>query len=205
MISQQTLNLELDLAKRIYLYYFDKMADYMSVGSDNYLSWYKDLNVLYFLTSALKSVYIKDDELYLGDTVIDEDDYFSYTSSVREYINYDLREILYAELDTDGNIKDSFTPNEPPVIVTYQTFIQDWRSTVIEITVDDTTELTLPFNISDVDAESVRVTVNDGDPVPSTDPQSEGYHIIGATLYWHEYYNLKAGDKVYIQYLLNIS
>lgn len=204
MISQQTLNLELDLAKRIYLYYFDKMADYMSVGSGEYIKWYKDLNVLYFIVSALKTIQIVDDELTIGSEVIDDDDYTLLTSSVREFINYDLREILYAELDTDGSIKDSFVPNDPQTIVTYQQFLQDWRSSIIEVAIDDVTELTLPFDLSSVDEDSIRITVNDNDPIHMVAPEAEGVHIVGSTLYWHTYYNLKAGDNVFIQYLLNI-
>lgn len=207
MVTQSQLNSEIDLAKRIYIYYNDKLASYLSIGSDKYIAWYKDLCLLLFLCRGLLSIRIDDGLMYIGDTEIDENMYHRFTSNIREYINSDISEIVYAELDSYGNIKDtSGTTPTPPTIVTYQGFNQDWRSISITVTVDDTLEFTMPFNIADVDPDSARVITSlDGNPIPVVSPEEEGIHFVGTTLYWHTYYNLKAGDILYVQYLLNIS
>ena len=75
---------------------------------------------------------------------------------------------------------------------------------VIDIVMDDTTAITVPFNISDIDENSLVITTStDGDPIPMVDPEEEGVHFVGTVMYWHTYYELKAGDKVRIVYLLN--
>jgi len=205
MITQEQLNTEIDLAKRIYLYYFDKYATLLTIGSDKYISWYKDLCILYFLSRGLKAIRIESDKLYIGDSEIDDDTFNLFCLNVREYITSDISDIVYAELDQYGNIKDYSRPATPPTIVTYEGFNQSWESVVIEVLADDQDEVTLPFNIASVNTNSIRIVVNDNDPIPMVDPLEEGVHIIGTTLYWHTYYNLKSGDKIYIQYLLNVS
>lgn len=204
MITQGQLNSEIDLAKRIYIYYWEKMADCISVGSDVYLQWYKDLCVLYFLTKTMLSLRLESDLLYIGDTQVDME-YFQMASlGIREFVTYDVREIVYTELDELGNVKDYVIPAIPPTIVSYQGFNQDYRSTIITIDIDDVNSIGLPFSLSEVDPDSISVTVNDNDPVPLVAPEEEGISIVGSTLSWHTYYNLKAGDRVFIQYVLNV-
>lgn len=206
MITQEQLNTEIDLSKRIYLYYFDKYATYLTIGSDKYLSWYKDLCILYFLLRGLKSIRIVDGLMYIGDKEIDEDFYGNFKSAIREYITSDISDIVYAELDIYGNIKDISSPSTPPVIVTYQGFNREPMVSVIDIVMDNTTAITVPFNINDVDANSLIVTTStDGDPIPMVAPEEEGVHFVGTVMYWHTYYELKSGDKVRIVYLLNVS
>jgi len=206
MVTQSQLNTEIDLAKRIYLYYFDKYATYLTIGSDKYLQWYKDLCVLYFLVRGLKSVRIVDDLLYIGDTEIDETTYAKFGSLVREYVTSDISDIVYAELDIYGNIKDISSPSTPPVIVTYQGFNKEPMVALINIVMDNTTAITVPFNINNIDTDSIVITTStDGDPIPMVALEEEGVHFVGTTMYWHTYYELKAGDKVRIVYLLNVS
>jgi len=204
MITEEKLNSEIDLSKRIYLYYLDKMSSFISIGSDKYIARYKDLCVLYFLCRGLISIRTIDSKFYIGDQEIDEDVLMAFTSRIREYLNNDIKDIVYVELDSHGNVKDYTRPIIPPTIVSYQNYNQDWRSTIITIDIDDVNSITLPFNISDVDPDSIRVVVNDNDPIPLVQSNEEGVTIVGSTLSWHTYYNLKAGDKVFIQYLLNI-
>lgn len=203
MISQETINAELDLAKRIYLYYLDKYADTLSIGSANNIKWYKELCQLYFITDCIQMVSIRDGELYIGSEVIDDEDWRTMTSLIREFVNYDIRDIVYTELDTDSKVKDYNSPLVPPIIVSYQTFNQNWESQLITVTEDDITEVTVEFNIADVDADSIIVTVNDGNPILVVAPEDEGIHFIGTTMYWHTYYNLKIDDVIQIQYLKN--
>lgn len=204
MTTREQLNTEIDLAKRIYLYYFDKYATYLTIGSDKYLSWYKDLCILYFLSKGLKSIRIVDGLMHIGDTEIDEDTYGKFRSGIREYVTSDIGDIVYAELDVYGNIKDISSPSIPPVIVTYQGFNKEPNVALIDIVMDNTTAITVPFNINDVDVNSLIVTTStDGDPIPMVAPEEEGVHFVGTVMYWHTYYELKAGDKVRIVYLLN--
>ena len=69
------------------------------------------------------------------------------------------------------------------------------------ITADGQTEITgLEFNLGDntVDVDSIRLEVQGDDTVYST--TGEGYHIIGTTLYWHHFYDLKVGMQVAIKW-----
>jgi hypothetical protein len=201
MITPSQISREFDLAKKIYLYYWDKMADMLSIGSDRYVGWYKDLCQLYYLTQMMESVYAMNGKLYIGDEQISEDDFILITYNAREFLSNDLREEVYAGLDSEGNVNDYTNPGTPITIVAYSTFTQDWKDVIVEITQDDVTTVTLPFNINNTDPQSIRLNVEDSDPINISNPSEEGFHIIGNTLYWHTYFNLKAGDRLYIQYL----
>ena len=63
MVTQAQINADIDLAKRIFIYYHDKMSSYISLGSDKYIQWYKDLCVIYSLTRGLISIKVVDDLL----------------------------------------------------------------------------------------------------------------------------------------------
>ncbi len=205
MITQEILNTELDLAKKIYIYYLDKLAAYESVGSNRYMSWYKDLCVLYYLTDQLQLVRFDNGLMYIGSQEIDEDDFSTITRNIREFIDYDVRDLVYAELDADGKIKDFYSSNPatPPVIVSYQQFNENWQSVLITVTEDNRTEFTVPFNIANVDTNALIVTVStDSNPIPVVSMGSEGVTFVGSTMYWHTYYNVKAGDIIRIQYLV---
>lgn len=202
MITQETINSELDLAKRIYIYYLDKMATYLAIGSGSYVDWYKDLCTLYYLTEQLQNVYIVDDIAYIGGFEIDEDDFSLITSDIREYINYDIRDIVYTELDSSGKVKDYSSPSVPPIIVAYQSGSSAKQPISITIETDGVTEITLPFNLADVVESSITGTVNDNDPMYIVSPSEEGFHIVGNTLFWHTYYELKVGDILRLEYTL---
>ena len=204
MITQDDLNREIDLSKKIYLEYLYKLATYLSIGSGSYVRWYIDLCVLYYLTDALQSIRLDSNKLYLGNYEVNENFYALVTKHIHEFITYDIREVVYAELDTDSKVKDFSSPMTPPILVTYQPNEQQWQSIDITIETDDITQLTLPFNISDVVSATVMLTVGDGDPLYIVNENEEGYHIVGNTLFWHTYYNLKIGDVINIKYLLNV-
>lgn len=201
MITEAYLNSEKDLAKRIYIYYTDKLLTFKSIGSDRYKDWYKKSMVLYFLTKGLLGIRYDDGDLYCGSKQVDEDFVYKFTANIREYINYDIREYQYIDLDVIGNVKDTAIIPAPPIIISYSIDSAGWQYYVVDITVDDVTEVTLPFDYGEADPNSLNLTVNDGDPVYLVSPSEEGFHIIGSTLYWHTYYNLKAGDQISIRYL----
>ena len=46
-------------------------------------------------------MYIQDNKLFIGSGVIDDDFFYKMTGNVREFVNYDLRQILYSELNSD--------------------------------------------------------------------------------------------------------
>lgn len=67
------------------------------------------------------------------------------------------------------------------------------------ITLDGQTIITpLAFNIADVDIDTLRLEVQGDDSHYNT--TGEGYHIIGNTLYWHSFYDLKVGMQVTIKW-----
>ena len=201
MITSEYLNSEKDLAKRIFIYYTDKLLSLMSVGSDSYINWYKKSCMLYFLLKGLFSFRLVDGVLYIGSEEASEDLLYSYTANIREFVTYDVRELQYINLDVVGNVKDTVIIPTPPILISYTINSAAWKYYIIDVTVDDVTTVTLPFDFAEADPNSLNITVNDGDPVFLVSPSEEGIHIIGSTLYWHTYYNLKAGDKISIRYL----
>lgn len=67
------------------------------------------------------------------------------------------------------------------------------------ITEDGQTTITpLNFDISKVDIDTLRLEVQGDDSHYTT--TGEGYHIIGNTLYWHSFYDLKVGMQVTIKW-----
>jgi hypothetical protein len=192
MITESYLNKEIDLAKKIFIYYIDKTINYLSVGSDRYTQWYIDSLQLYVLLNYLLEVRIEDNTPYCGAEEASESLLLKTFRKVREYYTIDI--------DTAY----SFTEVSVPVIPSYrQPFVADWKSITFIITEDDITSLDLGVDLEAIsDMESIQLVVNGlSDPNYNTNTEVNGYHIVGSTLYWHNYYNLKTGDTVRIQYL----
>lgn len=198
-ITQSFLNTEIDLAERIFTYYTDKLIDLLLVGEKDYQKWYTDSLQVFCLAESLKSLDVTDSKVYIGSHEVGESFLISIGSKVREYLNYELREIVYAELDEKDIIIEPIIPSTPPIIIRIPTQT-GWNHYEISITNNDVTTVALPFNIAIADTNSLSVTVNDHDPDHLVDPAAEGCHITGTTLYWHNYYNLKAGDKIFIKF-----
>jgi len=190
-MTQDYLNREISLAKKILIYYTDKIATYLSVGSGKYIQWYIDSLQLYFLLNLLLNISLDSDKIYLGGEEIEEDTLHTTFNKVREYwtflidLGYDVGEI--------GDI------TEPTFIEPYQS---DWKEFTVSIDINRITQFTLPVNVGEIsDPEAVIVYVNDyGTPIPNVDTEENGYHITGSTFYWHNYYDLLVGDKVHVKY-----
>ena len=88
---------------------------------------------------------IANNELYVGSEIIDDEDWRTMTSFVREFVNYDIRDIVYTELDSDFKVKDYNSPLVPPIIVSYQTFNQNWESQLITIVESDWNRQYIPI------------------------------------------------------------
>jgi len=192
MITQSYLNKEIDLAKKIFIYYVDKALNYLIVGSDKYTTWYIDSLQLYVLLNYLLEVRIEDDLLYCGAEETTETLVLKTFRKVREYYTSDI--------DTDYE----FTEVSVPVTPTYrQPFVADWKSVTFTITEDNTTTLALGVNLENIaDMDSIQLVVNGiSDPNYNSNPAINGYHIEGSTLHWHNFYELLTGDTVRIQYL----
>lgn len=196
MITQSYLNTELDLAARTFLYYSDYLMSYSNVGSDKLYKWYIDSMQLDVLSGALKAVRIEDDAIYIGNTEITLNFYKLLGYKVREYYKSDIDSLYPAFSIIDpADIDPTPGPITPPTTIPY---LADWKELVITITVDTTTSITLPFNWDNIDPESFTISVEDGSPLKST---SGAYYIEDNILYWQYYYDLNAGDKVFINYL----
>ena len=50
-MTQDYLNTEIQLSRKIFMYYTDKMYDQLSIGNSNYKVWYRDGLQLYYLVS----------------------------------------------------------------------------------------------------------------------------------------------------------
>ena len=200
MITQAYLNSEIDLAKRIFIYYSDKLLDKLSVAERDRTPWYIDSLQLDYFLSALLSLTLIDGVLYLGSEIVEPSYLEGVGQSVREFLNAELRQILYLELDEDDIIKDGTIPTEPPTVIVIGGSTYGWRHWDIVVTSEAQTVVPLPFNISQADSNSLTVTVNDQDPDHLTAMEQEGCTIVGRTLYWHNYYDLHIGDILVIIY-----
>ena len=198
MITQSFLNREIDLAKRIFIYYTDKLLDVISIaGKDNSPWYYDSMQIDYFL-NALKSITLVDGAVFIGATEVGEAYLATVGANIREFLNYELRQIVYLELNAEDVITGIITPSEPPIVISYPTAV--WKHWPIAITSEAPATVALPFDISTADSNSLTVKINDQDPDHLVEPTEEGCHIIGAVLYWHNYYDLHLGDTLYISY-----
>jgi len=199
MITQAYLNTEIDLAKRIFIYYTDKLLDIYSVGNKEIQPWYNDSLTIDYLLNALMVCEVVNGSVFIGSNEMPVSYLQGISARVREFLNYELRQIVYAELDQDDHISTQI-PSEPPTVIMVNTPPLGWAEWSIVITQDDVTEVALPFNISAADIYSLSITINGDDPFGLAAPDEEGCHIIGTTLYWHNYYNLKTDDVLVIKY-----
>ena len=85
MVLQEYLNNEIELTSKIFIYYTDKMIDYLSVNSNKYKLWYKDSLQLSYLLSLLKSVWYNNDVTYIGYKEVKDNVLLSTFYKVREY------------------------------------------------------------------------------------------------------------------------
>ena len=200
MITQSFINSEADLAKRIFIYYTDKILDAMEIGDKDYQQWYRDSLQISFFLKGILSTNIVGDKLYLGSGEITEATFMQFGSKIREFLNYELRQIVYSELDATDNVTPPIIPTEPPIVIVTGGSNLGWAYWAITVTEDNPTFVLLPFNIAAADVNSLTVTVNDQDPDHLVDAEAEGCHIVGATLFWHNYYELKTGDIIVIRY-----
>jgi len=75
----------------------------------------------------------------------------------------------------------------------------EWKSKNLVITSDGQTTIPdIGFDIANVDIDTIRLEVQGDDSVYST--TGDGYHIVGSTLYWHHFYDLKIGMQVAIKW-----
>jgi len=150
MITQAYLNTEIDLAKRIFIYHTDKLLDVISVGGRNIQPWYNDaIQVEYFL-NALLSCNIINGSVFIGPNEMDQTWLSGVGSRVREFLNHELRQIVYSDLDESDHYTN-YNPSEPPTVIIINTPALGWLEYPIEITEDDIAEVALPFDISIAD------------------------------------------------------
>ena len=204
MITQTELNKKVDLARQLFIYNQDKMLSYLSLGSSKYLIYYKNCCLLYYLSHAVESLLIQEDgTLLLGTQTLNDDYYRKLSSLINEFVNYDFNKNSYVSdysFIINKGISGGTVSGIPPQVTFYSPNYEDWVSYIVTVTIDDVASITVPFNISEADLESVTVMVNDNNPIPIVSSEEEGCHFINNTLYWHTYYNLKAGDKIYIRF-----
>lgn len=189
MITQSYLTEEIELAQRIFIYYSDRMIEYASVNSLKYLEWYIDSMQLNILLETLESIELDDDDNYLGYTTVSDDFILNVFYKVREYYLIDIDgEYIFEDDDIVIPTGNTYTP-----------YPSNWQYVNIEITTDQTTSFTLPFDMDNVDENSLVVNVDDSNPIPTS--SGEGYYIEDNVFYWTYYFDLNADNIVHIKYL----
>lgn len=200
MVLQEYLNNEIELTSKIFIYYTDKMIDYLSVNSNKYKLWYKDSLQLSYLLSLLKSVWYNNDVTYIG--------YKEVKDNVLLSTFYKVREYWLDEIDSNyvvASIDDITVPSVQP---NYYPFTPEWKSFIVDITENVTKTIDLStynFDYTKIDLKSIIITGNQGlNPIEIvTDNTKEGCRIVGNTFYWNSgnYYDLNSGDQLYFKYL----
>lgn len=193
-MTQDYLDSEILLAKKIFMYYTDIVYDYLAIGSDKYQVWYRDSLQLYFLVTFLESVILYDGVPYIGAAEVTLNNIRRVFDKVREYYR--------TEVETDGeygNVEDYVTD-----IVPYTTPYQaKWKKVNYDITVDGTLMFNLPFTYANIDPKSLRVSVEGYGSEEGLEAE-EAYRIVGNTFYWNHYFNLNSGMRVTFHYLQTI-
>lgn len=165
----------------------DKLALYLAVtgfnGVEVYNTYYKDISVVYSLIRALERVQLYPDNLtfFELETAI---------SKINEYY-------FVTELDDPRFIGTAVEESE--TISTTST--GNWESYTIVVTSNGESVFTgLPFNVDDIDIDTLFLTVN-GDTIPyNINSNEDGYHIVGTVLNWHYFYELRVGDIIIIKW-----
>lgn len=200
MITEGYLYDEIELATSIFLYYTEKMIDYLKVNSSKYKLWYKDSLQISYLLNLLKEVWFEEGTAYLGNSKISD--------RVLLLTFYKIREYWLNDINTDyvsGVNSDITVPDVQPA---YYPFTPEWKSFIVEIAEDNTTTINLSsynFDYTKIDLKSLIITGNQGlNPIEIvTNDESEGCRIVGNTFYWNSgnYYDLNSGDQLYFKYL----
>lgn len=190
-MTQDYLNTEIQLSRKIFMYYTDKMYDQLSIGNSNYKVWYRDGLQLYYLVSFLEDVILDSGVPYLGA--------YELTENALNVVFDKVREYYLVEIDEDGEYldMDSYTAVKPTYLPPYQS---KWNESTYSVAINDLTNFVLPFTYSNIDPKSLIVTIEGYGPIRGTEIE-EAYSISDGRLYWHHYFNLKAGMKVHFQYL----
>ena len=151
--------------------------------------------------------------------------YYDFTDTEIENIIYKIREFLgmlsyvskvdyfltkYPGLDCGTDVTTPYTKptdipgsNENTIIVNNNNTVDntEWHTTDLtpKITVDGQTVIPdIGFNISDIDIDTVLLQVQGDDSYYTV--SGEGFHIVGTTLYWHSFYDLKVGMQIVIKW-----
>ena len=170
------------LAKQIQ----DKLIQHVAVtaahGSDIYDEYYTSCGLVYSIRKALEF-----ENTYPGMLKFDE---------IQNCIDK-IIEFYYASvLDNPIYIGSAYTETvEIPIV-------SDDRSTyILAVSSNGQSVFTeLPFNIEDVDTDTLDLYVN-GEHIPySTVLGDEAFHMVNNVLYWHGGYDLKIGDIVILKY-----
>jgi hypothetical protein len=165
----------------------DKLIQYMIVsafnGSDKFNKYYKDVSALFSIRKALEF-----------------QSSFTDTFTNRELSNLFLKINEYypvLDLADPTFINDVYsTSTTTTVVVT-----NNWNEYQIPITSNGITTLpNMPVDVSTIDKDTLFLFVN-GDSVPYNDSISaDGYNMVGTTLYWHYFYDLKTTDIVILKW-----
>jgi len=220
MISTTRINNELLRCTNIRYKLIELYSDASFTGHISYLHKYaKDVMTLYSLEKALyNAVYYNFEQGEIENIIY----------KIREYLNaldiksnVDYFSIRYPNLicisDDDGSYvnpgpgpgnndgsdgedgQDGEDGTTTIVFKNGEIVETNWRSQMLNITSDGQTQIpNLNFNISDVDIDTVLLEVQGDDPDYTV--TGNGYHIVGNTLYWHNFYDLKVGMIVKIRW-----
>lgn len=165
----------------------DKLALYLAVtgfnGVDAYNTYYKDISVVYSLIRALERA-----QVYLDNLT-----FFELETAVSKINEYYFVKELADPTFVRSAVEEATSPAVSPT--------GDWESYTITVSSNGESVFTgLPFNVGNIDIDTLFLTVN-GDTIPyNINSNQDGYHIVGTTLNWHYFYELRVGDIIIIKW-----
>lgn len=210
MVSTTRINDALNRALNVRYALLGLFVDSTLVGSANRMyRTAKDIFTLYALEKALfnAATYGFDDTEI--ETLIYKIREFigalSYVSSV-DYSKYKYPTVTCPTIS--GPFREagngSGGTSESTTTEIYTTDSSEWYSqNLTSFITDGITQFSgINFSIDDssIDFDTILLEVNGDNPLYTTDTNKDGWHMEGNTLYWHNFYDLKAGMQVVIRW-----
>lgn len=166
----------------------------------------KDIMTLYGLEKALyNAIYYNFDENDIEIIIYKIREYLgiiNYISNIDYYvIKYPIPIPIIGSSDEYTTINNYITDNINNTYNTYNT--EDWFSqNLTSLVISDGQIIIegLDFNIVDIDMDTLILEIQGDNPEYSL--SENGYHVIGTTLYWHNFYDLKIGMQIKVRWKL---
>jgi len=186
--------------------------------ADSYLMGYQ--HAIFEYTNVLSIVKIAREYLnYSLSNIVDNTTLVNAMNVIREYLDYGTIKstvdyfLLYSIVQCEGETNDSqinpkghsidISDSVPSVDPETKTEQMDFKKYKLPIDISEVDKIlfVMPFDVADIDVDSITMTVGGDNPKYTT--TGSGYHMEGTNLHWHGDYPLRYTYDVIVKYVLN--